>query len=126
MGKQLNVAFYDSIKPALKDDMYIYMRLILQSNREIVSENPRWHYAGSYVDIRPWRDEFYRLIDDSGNLDLVIIKRYSRFGGSFEQMQKMAGSLKCPILFRSMGIRTDMPEWQNCAAIMKKCETEGA
>ena len=75
----LNVAFYDVIN-ADDIDPFVTTHLIHQSNRETARMQPRWNYAGTYIDKRPKRDEYQRLVEKSASLDLVVASSYRKFG----------------------------------------------
>ena len=114
----LNVAFYDVIK-ADDIDPFVITHLIHQSNRETARMQPGWNYAGTYIDKRPGRDEYQRLVEKSASLDLVVASSFRKFGYTIALAMDRVRKFKCPVLFRNPMVRTDMPEWDDYVALLK-------
>ena len=113
----LNVAFYDVIKADA--DTFFSSKLIHKSNRETARMQPGWNYAGTYIDKRPKRDEYQRLVEKSASLDLVVASSYRKFGYTIALAMDRVRKSKCPVFFRDPMVRTDMPEWDDYVALLK-------
>lgn len=100
-------------------DPFVTTHLIHHSNRETARMQPGWNYAGTYIDRRPKRDEFRRLVEKSSSLDLVVASSYRKFGYSIVLALERVRQFKCPVFFRDPMVRTDMPEWDDYVALLK-------
>lgn len=121
----LRVAFYDTVKADGIDTSFSIM-LTEHKNRAMAESHPDWEYAGTYIDRRPCRDAFQRLVKDSDDLDMVAVRSYTRFDRRIEKALEMIRRIKCPVFFTDLNVLTDSPGWEECIVILKVCEGEWA
>lgn len=121
----LRVAFYNTVKADGIDTSFSIM-LAEHENRVTAESHPDWKYAGTYIDRRPCRDAFQRLVKDSDDLDMVAVRSYTRFDRRIEKALEMIRRIKCPVFFTDLNILSNSPEWDECVAILKVCEGEWA